>query len=264
MIASLPMYLGPGDSVQALWSKVSDLLTQKLGEPVPALLNAPQDLHSHWVEPDVLLSQTCGYPLTTTLRNKVQLVGTFAYQAPGTEGIRCRSQLIRRTSDTRATLVKFAGSTLAFNSRDSQSGFNALRALLADIRVSEPFFQTLLETGGHNTSIEWVRTGRADMASVDCVTLELWRRANPALSADITVFEQTAPYVGLPLITSLHTPPHTLAALRECLARVACDAEFAALRAPLLITGFEVTTLDDYAVCLQMEQAGGNQLRAQA
>lgn len=264
MKASLPMYLGPSAAVQDLWTAIESLLAERLRGPLPVLLGQPQDLYQHWQEQDLLLSQTCGYPLSTTLRNKVQVVGTFAYQAPGCDGISCRSQLIRRTGDERTSLAQFAGSRLAFNGRDSQSGFNALRATLAAAQAQRPFFAAQLESGGHNNSIEWVRTGRADMASIDCVTLELWRQANPALSADISVFDQTAPYPGLPLITSLTTPPATLQALRECLAAVARDPAYAALRAPLLICGFEATSLDDYGVCLQMEQAGGDQLRAQA
>ena len=264
MKASLPMYLGPGTAVQDWWTVIAGLLAQRLEEPVPAVLSQPQDLYSHWQDADLLLSQTCGYPLSTALRHKVQLVGTFAYRAPGAQGISCRSQLIRRSSDARTSLAQFANSTLAFNGRDSQSGFNAPRALLAEAGAPDPFFGSMQESGGHNTSIEWVRTGRADMASIDCVTLELWRRANPALSADIAVFAQTGAYPGLPLITSLRTPAQTVAALRECLALVATGPQYAELRAPLLISGFETTTLDDYAVCLHMEQAGAGQMRAQA
>jgi ABC-type phosphate/phosphonate transport system substrate-binding protein len=243
---------------------LAGLLAQRLPDPVPAELFQPQDLYHHWLETDLLLSQTCGYPLSTTLRHKVQIVGTFAYRAPGCEGISCRSQLIRRSSDPRTTLPQFANSTFAFNGRDSQSGFNAQRALLETSGLQDPFFQHLLESGGHNRSIEWVRTGLADLASVDCVTLALWRQANPALSDDIAVFAQTGPYPGLPLITSVHTPAPILAALRECLALVATEPQYAALCAPLWIAGFEVTTLDDYAVCLLHTQAGAAQMRAQA
>ncbi len=256
MIASLPMYL-PGDGVaQALWSALAGLLQQQGLADVPLALSRPADLHAHWLEPDVLLSQTCGYPLTTALHGKVQLVGSFAYDVPGASGIQCSSQLIRRKTDARTTLAAFAGSTLAYNSTDSQSGFNALRALVATSQSIRPFFARGIASGGHHASIELVRTGRADMAAIDCVTLAIWQAANPTPATEIAVFAQTAPYPGLPLVTALQTPPQTLAALRSALSVVATDARFAAVRAPLHITGFEVTTLDDYAVCQTMEKAG--------
>jgi len=256
MIASLPMYLAGGDAVQSFWNALAGLLAQRLGRETKEMLHSPQDLYAHWLEPQLLLSQTCGYPLSTSLRDKVQLVGTFAYDAPGANGIFCKSQLIRNNTDKRSTLVEFGGGTLAFNGSDSQSGFNALRALIAATQAQRPFFRSGVETGGHNASIEAVRTGRADMAAVDCVTLAIWGDKHPALVQDIAVFGETASYPGLPLITSLATPPDTLRALRECLSMVANDALFAQVRAPLRITGFEVTTLADYGICVQMEKAG--------
>jgi ABC-type phosphate/phosphonate transport system substrate-binding protein len=250
------MYLAGGNAVQTFWNALSRLLAQRLGPDTKETLRWPQDLFAHWLEPQLLLSQTCGYPLSTALRNKVQVVGTFAYDAPGTKGIFCRSQLIRKSANARSTLAAFAGSTLAYNSSDSQSGFNALRALVTASQTQRPFFGAAVETGGHNASIEEVRSGHADMASIDCVTLALWRDAHPELGKDIAVFGETAAYPGLPLITSLTTRPETLRALQKCLASVANDAQFADVRAPLRITGFEVTTLADYDVCVQMEKAG--------
>jgi ABC-type phosphate/phosphonate transport system substrate-binding protein len=255
MVVSLPMYLPGGDAVQLFWAEVSGLLAPRLAHPTPDSLYWPQDLHAHWLEPTILLSQTCGYPLSTSLRNKVQVVGTIAYNAPGCQGIYCKSQLIRRSDDARTTLSQFADSTLAFNSSDSQSGFNALRALIATTQPQRPFFRGSVRTGGHYASIEKVRSGQADMAAVDCVSLAIWRDTHPQSTKDIAVFGVTAAYPGLPLITSLSTPPDTLALLRECLAAVATEGRFAAVRAPLHISGFEITRLEDYDVCLQMEKA---------
>jgi ABC-type phosphate/phosphonate transport system substrate-binding protein len=256
MIVSLAMYLPGGDAVQSFWAAVAGLLAPRLTHPAPDTLYWPQDLHAHWLEPTLLLSQTCGYPLSTSLRNKVQVVGTFAYDAPGCRGISCKSQLVRRSDDARTSLSQFSGSTLAFNSSDSQSGFNALRALIATTRPERPFFSGAVQTGGHYASIEKVRTGHADMAAVDCVTLAIWRDTYPQFAKDIAVFGETAAYPGLPLVTSLATPYDTLALLRECLAAVATEERFAAVRAPIRISGFETTGLDDYDVCLRMEKAG--------
>lgn len=260
------MYLPPPEAVQAFWSALADRLradtTLPAGTDVPRLLTWPQDVHAHWLVPNLLLSQACGYPLTTFLAGKVQLVGTFAYDAPGTQGIHCRSQLICRASDPRSALPAFAGSTLAFNDTVSQSGYNALRALLARTGVPCPFFADTRETGAHYRSIEVVRQGQADMAAVDAVSWVHWQRNYPQLAAELRVFGQTDTYPGLPLITGLHTPPVLLAALRNGLQAVASETTYAALRAPLLITGFSATTLADYQPCIAMqEQAYSRGLR---
>lgn len=267
---ALPMYLAAPDAVQAFATTVMDLLAARLREEAPsggndaeALAHAlpvalqwPQDLYAHWQDPALLLSQTCGYPLSTTLRDRVQVVGTFAYDAPGAEGVMCSSQLICRSSDTRRTLAALAGGTLAYNGTDSQSGFNALRALVASTQVLQPFFGVGVETGSHYASIEAVRRGQADMAAVDCVSLAIWQDRHAAAGGDIQVFGQTSPYPGLPLITAGQTPPWLVNLLRECLACICTDAQYAALRKPLRIRQFQPMGLADYAVCLDMERMG--------
>ena len=182
----------------------------------------------------------------------MQVLGAFAYDVLGARGVHCTSQLICGSTDPRATLTEFHGSTLAFNATDSQSGYNALRAMVATSGEVHPFFGEVLPVGSHAQSIEHVRTGKADMAAIDCVTLALWQRAHPELASQIRVFAQSGPYPGLPLVASLSTPTSLVATLRDCLAEIAVDSRFAAVRGPLLIKGFAPLELRDYAPCLQM------------
>jgi ABC-type phosphate/phosphonate transport system substrate-binding protein len=255
MIAALPMYLPAREQVEALWQALASLLRETTDIPVPPSLVWPGDYHAHWREPALLISQTCGFPLSTQLRDKVQVLGAFAYDAQGADGIFCRSQLISRRGDVRTSLADFAGSTLAFNATDSQSGYNALRALVATTSDLRPFFGAAIETGSHSKSIASVIKGEADMASIDCVTLALWQRDNRDLAQKVRVFCQTAPYPGLPLITGLATTPAMLNGLRVALANLASEPRFEAVRAPLLIRGFKPLELADYDQCLEMQAA---------
>ncbi len=257
MQAALPMYFPPHGALQAFWAALAEHLRadpQVSALDIPQVLSHGGDCHVQWLESDLLLSQACGYPLVTQLAGKVQLVGSFAYRAPGVNGIHCRSQLICRASDPRASLKAFAGGTLAFNDTISQSGYNALRHLVAQTTSApRPFFAATVMTGAHYRSIDAVHTGQADLAAVDAVSWALWLQHNPALASGLRVFGQTEAYPGLPLITALHTPPVLLAALRRALHTLATDAAHAGVRAPLLISGFEATTLADYQRCLDMQ-----------
>jgi ABC-type phosphate/phosphonate transport system substrate-binding protein len=266
MQAALPMYFPPREALQAFWSVLVALLRADPAAAdfdIPGQLSQPPDCHAQWQEPDLLLSQACGYPLATQLAGKVQVVGTFAYDVPGVQGIHCRSQLICRAHDSRSALADFSGSTLAFNDTISQSGYNALRALVASSGTApRPFFKSSLHTGAHYRSIEAVRTGQAEMAALDPVSWALWQQAHPGRAAELRVFGQTESYPGLPLITSLHTTPALLAALRRALQSLATDSAQAAVRAPLRISGFEATSLADYQRCLDLqEQAFAQGLR---
>jgi ABC-type phosphate/phosphonate transport system substrate-binding protein len=253
MVAALPMYFPPDGAVEAFWQTLANTLREIAPQlSVPAHLIWPADYHAHWLNDDVLISQTCGYPLTTELFEKVQVLGAFAYDAPGASGVQCTSQLICRSADARNTLADFQGSTLAFNAADSQSGYNALRAMVATQTDARPFFGKAFAVGSHVKAIESVRAGTADMAAVDCVTLALWQRSNPALAAQIRVFGRTPSYPGLPLVTSSTTTASTIAVLRSALAVVATESRFAPVRAPLLICGFAPLHLADYFPCLEM------------
>ncbi|WP_147321346.1 phosphate/phosphite/phosphonate ABC transporter substrate-binding protein [Rhodoferax lacus] len=260
MQAAMPMYFPPQAALQAFWAALATLLRadpRMVAADIPEVLTQAADCHVQWLEPDLLLSQACGYPLVTQLAGRVQLVGTFAYDAPGAEGTDCRSQLICRASDPRSSLEAFAGSTLAFNDTISQSGYNALRALVSRSATPRPFFAHTVMTGAHYRSIEAVRSGQADMAAVDAVSWALWQqdqqRDQTGRAAELRVFGQTDTYPGLPLITSLQTASEVLAALRQALQRIASDPAFAAVRAPLRITGFKATTPADYQRCLDMQ-----------
>jgi ABC-type phosphate/phosphonate transport system substrate-binding protein len=257
MQAALPMYLAPREALDGFWVALAALLREDVAcaeADVPAQLSWPDDVHSHWLAPDLLLSQACGYPFVTELANRVQLVGTFAYAASGVQGIDCCSKLICRAGDSRQRLAQFAAATVAFNDTVSQSGYNALRALLAGVASAQPFFDKAVKTGSHYRSIEAVRTGLADMASIDPVSWAHWQRGNPALSAQLRVFAQTPAYPGLPLISALQTAPAVIGALRKALHQLASGAAYAALREPLLITGFKATEAADYQRCLAMQE----------
>jgi ABC-type phosphate/phosphonate transport system substrate-binding protein len=261
LLAALPMYLVPQEALDAFWNALATRLRAHMPtqgahaqwrDALPTQLLWPQDYHAHWREPHLLLSQACGYPLTTSLRGQVQLVGTFAYDVPHANGVVCRSVLICRSDDVRQQLPQFDGAHLVCNETGSQSGYNALRAMVAQCSPALRFGQCTI-SGGHNQSIESVRTGAADLASIDCVSYALWQQANPALAAQVRVFATTDDYPGLPLITSLQTPPEVLQALQAALREIAHDPAYAALRAPLRILGFEATSLPLYARCLEME-----------
>jgi len=252
-VAALPMYAAPGAALQAFWQALAALLQAHSSAALPETLSRPDDLHAHWLRDDLLLSQTCGFPLSTALGDQVQVLGAFAYTVAGADGVQCRSQLVCRSSDARTRLEAFQGSTLAYNSTDSQSGYNALRALVAGSSSARPFFGQSIGVGSHAQALASVLAGAADMAAIDCVTLALWQRDNPAMARGIRVFGETEPYPGLPLITARSTAPARVEALRSALASLATEPRFATLRAPLLIGGFAALELADYAPCLQMQ-----------
>jgi ABC-type phosphate/phosphonate transport system substrate-binding protein len=254
-LASLPMYDMHRPSLTALWQGITSRLRMAGLSQVPDRLTWPARLVQHWQASDLLLSQTCGFPLMTSLAGTVQLVGAFAYDAPGCDGVYNRSQFVVRDSDPARSLEDLRGRRVAINGTDSQSGFNSLRAQVIPLARDGRFFGAAHVTGAHLLSVVAVRDGQADVASIDCVSLASFRKHRPDVTSGIRVLGESAPYPGLPLITSLTTSPASLQALREALAWSANAPALAQARANLLIQGFEPMRVEDYAVCQAMRAA---------
>lgn len=254
MLVSLPMYGVVPHDVALFWQALRGKLVALGLEPLPNELVWPEPLLAHWKQPDLLLSQTCGFPLVEFLP-QVQLVGTLNYSAPGCNGPYYRSFLLVRDEDSHATLADFRGRTVAFNSTDSQSGFNSLRALIAPLAEKGQFFGDTRETGGHRYSLAAVQQGRADIAAIDCVTLELLRRYQPQEVAGLSIIGKTAAAPGLPLITSAATSPERLKLLRKAITETLAAPENHALCERLLITGFTLLPREEYQVIERMRDS---------
>lgn len=251
---ALPMYLGAPDAVQTLWSRLRNLLHAQGLHDLPDAVVWPTDLHAHWLAPNLLLSQTCGYPLTHALQGKVQLLGCFRYKAPGCEGINCRSVLIARAEHANFSLENFRDRRVAFNSSDSQSGYNALRALVAPLSKHGRFFNEALATGGHRQSVDAVREGQADLAAIDCVTWALLQKTAPQAAQGLREIGLSAPYPGLPLISAFGVDAGVIACLQNALRSVLQDPAIQPALDTLLITGFETPPMAVYQRCTNLEQ----------
>ncbi len=252
--ASLPMYEAPARP--RFWAGLRGHLRGAGLAGVPDALAEPADLPGHWRDPDLLLSQTCGYPFATALAGAVRYVATPCYAAEGCEGPAYRSLVVVREDDAARGIADLRGRRAAVNARDSQSGCNALRALVAPLARDGRFFGAVVESGAHRRSLDLVREGAADVAAVDCVTAALARRHAPARMAGLRVLARTAPGVpGLPLVTARRTSDADLARLRAGLAAAAVDPTLAEARADLLLVGFAVLPEGAYAACRAMEAA---------
>ncbi len=246
-IAALPMYGIDRDAVDDLWSALTIALRAEGLRDVPDWLDWPDDLAAHWRDPGLLVSQTCGYPLVDGLDDHVRVVGAFRYDAEGASGSHYSSLVVVRTKDTAATLEALRGKTAAINSRDSHSGANALRGLIAPIARSGRFFGAVLTSGSHRASLAAVRDGSADVAAIDCISFALIAEQEPDAVAGLRILARTPLAPGLPLVTARTTSDDELERIRRALERLVTDPALAELRAPLLIAGFDRLGRADYA-----------------
>ena len=172
-----------------------------------------------WLSPDLLLTQTCGYPLMTLLRDQVRIVGRPRYELPdATAGNHC-SLILSRTDDNRKTLADFRGSRGVINSEDSNSGMNLLRQRLAPLHRDGQFFATLGISGAHRESLRWLREERADLAAIDSVTYAYFAQHAPEEVSGLRVVARSAFSPTLPFITVATATDEQIEQLRRVMNR---------------------------------------------
>ncbi len=256
-VASLPMYDGPAlrPLCNAWWRGIAGHCRDLGLDDVPAALIWPDDLYGHWQSGHIFLSQTCGYPLTHALKAGLRLVATPRYRAEGCDGPLYRSRILGRASNRATGLADFKGRRVAYNDRDSQSGYNALRAAVAAIADGGPFFADSLHTGSHGASMAAVQNGMADLCAVDCITFAIAERLAPDSVKGLSTIGWTAAVPGLPFVTSAGRDDGFVEALRRGLMAAVDDPALAEVRDGLLLEGFAALEPRDYAGILEMEQA---------
>lgn len=262
-LASLPMYDLPelARATDAWWSGLAQHMRREGVEDVPDLLTRPPELKSHWLSRRLLMSQTCGYPLTHELRGQVQLVALPVYACEGCYPDGFYSSAIVVPASSNIYSMSDCGRRRAvFNTSDSMSGMLALRLAASAAAASqgrpdgEPFFAALSASGAHVRSLEALAGGRADVATIDAVTFALVNRSRPELTGAVRVLGYTPRVPGLPYITSLQTPPEQTERLRNALRNAIQDADLAGARAELLLTDISFPEPESYDLILQLEQ----------
>lgn len=204
MIASLGMYdfgacRGANDR---LWALVRDGL-RAAGIDAPETLTRGEGAYwLAWQAPDLVLSQTCGYPFRARLHGRVAYVGTPDYGVEGCAPGHYRSVFVARADDPRQALADFDGAGSAYNEALSQSGWAAPQVHAARLGLRLP---PVVETGGHLLSARAVADGRADIAALDAVTWALLQ-GQDAVVERLRVVGMTDPTPGLPFITALGGP----------------------------------------------------------
>lgn len=239
MIAALPMYDWPELRAETdqLWSALRDALRLQ-GIDAPEALTRDRPARAVWSDPDLLLSQTCGWPYVTEVSQWAQLVATPVYAAPGCEGPRYSSALVARAGSPLQRAED--AQRIAINSLDSLSGWRAVAGQLPT-RIAK------IETGSHRASLAAVAAGEADLAAIDALCWAYAAEIDRDLHAALRVVGWTPKLPALPFITARSAAPETVDALRLALSAALREPDLQPALARLRLTGAETLSDADYA-----------------
>ncbi|MCY0386726.1 PhnD/SsuA/transferrin family substrate-binding protein [Robbsia sp. Bb-Pol-6] len=235
-----------------LLERLTGVLEERGWTETIRIVDPPAPLATHWLDPGLLLSQTCGYPLMTTLRDRVALLATPRYDCEGCAGGEAASRFVVRADAPGDTLVDFRGGVGAVNGMDSNSGMNVFRHALAPLAQGRPFFSKVVLTGGHRASVDNVLAGDADIAAIDPVTWSLLAQDGGGRLMGLRTLGFSTHAPGLPLIGSRLLGEPQRAMVRDALDTLA-QREAGLLRT-LCIGGFQAANWTDYERILDIER----------
>ena len=199
MIAALPMYDRPELRAETdrYWALIREELAARGIDAPEGLRRGDAVLIPQWESPDLILSQTCGFPYRARLHGRVELVGTPDFGNEGCAPGYYRSILIARADDPRGVFEAFDGARIAYNDGLSQSGWAAPvnHAAARGIRLRPG-----VETGSHRASFVAVAEGRAELAAIDALTWALISEFEDV--SGVKVVGATDPTPALPYITA--------------------------------------------------------------
>ncbi|MBY8977223.1 PhnD/SsuA/transferrin family substrate-binding protein [Rhodobacteraceae bacterium NNCM2] len=252
MIAALPMYDWPEcqSMNDAFWKLAVEALADE-GIAAPPQLDRDWPAHESWLQPDLLVGQACGRPLTLGLCGEAVAFARPYHDVEGCGPGTYRSAIIVRRVGSEA-LDGYRGTRVAVNGTDSHSGYSALKATL--VGTASPgthTFSEVVKSGAHRASLDLVAGGRADICAIDAVAWALYQELEPERAARLRPIAWSPEAPALPFITAPQFVGHIPA-----LTRALDAAAKAAPRSPCLPVAVLPSTREDYAAIGEMDACG--------
>jgi ABC-type phosphate/phosphonate transport system substrate-binding protein len=242
---SLPMYCFP--EMEAANSAFLATLRRKLrAKGIPAAETSSHDRRSDSVDPGILFTQICGYPLFKHYREQYRLLATPHYAVPGCIGPNHRAFFMVRAEDPAERLESLRGRIFGCNSVLSNSGMNLPRLSVARISGGAAFFSSIVMTGAHITSLERLDQGSIDVCSIDNVTWGCFKKFRPSAAERYRILDETVSSPSLPFVTSVNTTESDAAAVAETLYEIVNDPQNAHICEELELTGLSVPDVAAY------------------
>jgi ABC-type phosphate/phosphonate transport system substrate-binding protein len=257
LIANARMYaVAPGAA--AAWKRLFAWLSAHSGIDLEAIDHAaPAPLEALWARSDLGCAFMCGFPFARS-HPQPKIVA-----APVPSHLRYRGKpayftdLVVRADSEFRTLQDTFGGRLGYTIDTSHSGFNALRHHLMQFRsAARPtlYAGTVGPLVTPRRVIEALLADEIDVGPLDSFALDLIRRHEPALAAQLRVVASTD---GAPipmLIASRHCADEVVARLRASLICFGDTPETVSLRDELCLSGFVTVSSADYEKTLAWDR----------
>lgn len=137
----------------------------------------------------------------------LQLLAAPVWRAPRYgDAPRYFSDMVVRVDHPAQSLAELEGLHLGVNEPGSWSGYEVVRAVLAEIGRRDGYFGRVTQTGSHQLSLHAVLAGAIDTAAIDSTVLEEEVRRRPELAEQLRVVHTLSPAPMPPWVAGAHVP----------------------------------------------------------
>jgi len=186
------------ENSDGLCRSIAELINLEIGIPTEYVSDVPwQERERLFDLGEIQILWLCGLPYV----NKADLAdsGLELLAVPVPAGARYQgrpvyfSDVVVRRESLFESFVELRGATWAYNEPRSHSGFNVVRAYLAEMGELEGFFGCVIESGAHANSIELILSGAIDGAAIDSTVLEWLLSQRADLDDQLRVVDTIGP-----------------------------------------------------------------------
>ena len=233
-------------ALDAFWSGFVVHLKKEGVKNIPAKLTHGISVQDLWNDPDLLLTQCCGYDLIGRYKDVLVPVAVPHFSAPGCLGSEYSSFVVVRDDNPVGDIMEMRGSIAVINGAESHSGMSALRHLVTSHSSQGQFFSEVKISGSHIESIHFVKRGIADLGSIDCVTYALLEKHQPQTVWGIRILGRTF-YAPAPPYVIRKSDEYQLAErLWNALSQTYNDPALQSIRQKLLLKDVERVSMENY------------------
>jgi ABC-type phosphate/phosphonate transport system substrate-binding protein len=209
----------------------------------------PQPLPALWARPDMGCAFMCGFPFALATPQPVLLAAPVPRPASYGGVPIYWTDIVVHADTPFKQLADVFGGRFAYTTLESQSGYQAPRALLAPYaheRGGALFAATIGPLLTPRRVIEAVLAGTADAGPLDSYAHDLIRAHEPAVAAQLRTIASTQPTPIPPLVAAPGIAPAVVQRLRAALLVVAHAPELTPLLSALCLQGFATIPAQRY------------------
>jgi phosphonate transport system substrate-binding protein len=210
------------ENTESFCQAMARYIQDQLGTPTEYVTGIPwQERERRFDEGEIHVLWLCGLPYVHKADLDPSEVELLAVPIPLGERYQGQpvyfSDVVVRRCSLFQSFLDLRGGSWAFNEPRSHSGFNVVRAYLAELGQIDGFFGAVVESGAHTASLEMILSGRIDAAAVDSTVLEWIVSEREEISREIRVIETIGPSPIPPWVISKQVPLEFRCELRALL-----------------------------------------------